>query len=304
MPSEPDSNGKKWYCVIGDNKLGPLSAAQLKELTVSGKLTPDDWVWRDGLPKWVSAKSVKGLFPLAHVEAPPIQSPPVNCPASPDASKREVPGQTSESTKSIRLEVATLRLELDQRRRKMFSKFVFGYTIISVLALFSVIALSLSHGDQSAEPDLGEAGGVVSDLGYIFLAVAANGLAILLNAVHFCSTGMLGRWRRLRRRIFRDAESRADRRDLLRQSRTIFWEALLQRPIGKAATAPARKRPFVDRDAPILMYFLGAMLLLVGILVGSRVEIGVGILLGAGGVLLLVLGRYLSYLANRHLRRD
>ena len=68
-PPEPTANRKttaqqEWY-VRKDSKekLGPFSAAQLKQLAKSGKLSPTDLIWREGLEKWMSATNAKGLFP-------------------------------------------------------------------------------------------------------------------------------------------------------------------------------------------------------------------------------------------------
>jgi hypothetical protein len=51
-----------WYESNGEQK-GPVSAAQLKGLANSGELQPTDMIWKEGAPDWVTAGSVKGLFP-------------------------------------------------------------------------------------------------------------------------------------------------------------------------------------------------------------------------------------------------
>lgn len=53
----------QWY-YSRDNKqkLGPFSAARLKELAASGELLPSDMVMREGSRKWAAAASIKGLF--------------------------------------------------------------------------------------------------------------------------------------------------------------------------------------------------------------------------------------------------
>jgi hypothetical protein len=52
----------QWKFKRGDEEFGPFTSGQLKQLAAGGKLTPDDLVWKDGLPDWVSAQRVKGLF--------------------------------------------------------------------------------------------------------------------------------------------------------------------------------------------------------------------------------------------------
>lgn len=40
----------------------PVSTADLKQLAAAGKLQPADLVWQEGMPGWVPASSIKGLF--------------------------------------------------------------------------------------------------------------------------------------------------------------------------------------------------------------------------------------------------
>jgi hypothetical protein len=58
-----------WWYVVGGSRRGPLSAAGLKRLAEAGRLRPDDLVWRPGLPEWVAADKVRGLFEAAPAAA-------------------------------------------------------------------------------------------------------------------------------------------------------------------------------------------------------------------------------------------
>ena len=53
----------QWYISRGGQRVGPLDAAQLKQMAGNGQLQPTDHVWREGMAEWASAKQVKGLFP-------------------------------------------------------------------------------------------------------------------------------------------------------------------------------------------------------------------------------------------------
>lgn len=53
----------EWYYAKGKQKHGPLSEAQLQELTASGELLPSDMVWKQGMKAWVKAGSLTGFFP-------------------------------------------------------------------------------------------------------------------------------------------------------------------------------------------------------------------------------------------------
>lgn len=63
-----------WYYAHGDKEQGPVTLAQLKGLLSSGKIQPDDLVWKDGLDDWVPSESVPelkaGEAPVAPAPAP------------------------------------------------------------------------------------------------------------------------------------------------------------------------------------------------------------------------------------------
>src|SRR4051794_23964580 len=51
-----------FYTQQGKAAPAPIPAAQLRQLALTGQLQPTDLVWQDGMPNWVPASSVKGLF--------------------------------------------------------------------------------------------------------------------------------------------------------------------------------------------------------------------------------------------------
>lgn len=70
----------QWYYMSAGEQWGPLSPAALKQLAASGQLAPTDYVWREGMPKWIRASKVAGLFsvsmPPPFQPAPPVSSSP------------------------------------------------------------------------------------------------------------------------------------------------------------------------------------------------------------------------------------
>src|SRR4051812_15217347 len=52
----------EWYYTSAGQQNGPVTAAQLKQAAQSGQLTPTDLVWKDGMPDWVPATKLKGIF--------------------------------------------------------------------------------------------------------------------------------------------------------------------------------------------------------------------------------------------------
>jgi hypothetical protein len=51
-----------WYYAQDGVQIGPVSFDELKAAAAAGKVTPNDYVWNDGLPNWVVAHTVAGLF--------------------------------------------------------------------------------------------------------------------------------------------------------------------------------------------------------------------------------------------------
>jgi len=56
---------QEWYYSVDGERSGPVSGAALKELAMAGKLGSDDLIWKDGMPDWVKASRIKGLFPTS-----------------------------------------------------------------------------------------------------------------------------------------------------------------------------------------------------------------------------------------------
>ena len=51
-----------WYYTKNKDREGPVTPAQLKQLASKGWLAPDDLVWKEGMPNWLPARKVRGLF--------------------------------------------------------------------------------------------------------------------------------------------------------------------------------------------------------------------------------------------------
>lgn len=63
-----------WYYTQRNERHGPVSPAKLKSLAAEGWLTPTDLVWKEGMPNWVPAGKVRGLFanPLVRTLTSPV----------------------------------------------------------------------------------------------------------------------------------------------------------------------------------------------------------------------------------------
>ena len=51
-----------FYTVNGQQAATPISDAELKRLATTGQLKPEDLIWKEGMPNWSPASSIKGLF--------------------------------------------------------------------------------------------------------------------------------------------------------------------------------------------------------------------------------------------------
>lgn len=76
----PNASDKIWYVLKGIKKLGPFNNAEMRGLASSGRLVPEDMIWKDGLDGWVKASKLKGVFPvqpqIQEVSPPFIESDP------------------------------------------------------------------------------------------------------------------------------------------------------------------------------------------------------------------------------------
>lgn len=69
-------NDDQWYYTHAGQRFGPVPISTFPALAQSGQLAPADFVWREGMPDWVSASTLGGVFqpvmpPQYH--APPQQ---------------------------------------------------------------------------------------------------------------------------------------------------------------------------------------------------------------------------------------
>lgn len=52
----------EWYIAKGDKKHGPVSNKGLRELALTGRITPETLIWREGLSEWIPASRIENLF--------------------------------------------------------------------------------------------------------------------------------------------------------------------------------------------------------------------------------------------------
>lgn len=63
MPQSAGDANQEWYYTQGPDELGPVSFAALQTLVSGGQLSPQEHVWREGMPGWVQVQQFPGLMP-------------------------------------------------------------------------------------------------------------------------------------------------------------------------------------------------------------------------------------------------
>ncbi|SFL50306.1 protein of unknown function [Lachnospiraceae bacterium KH1T2] len=65
---------QKYYIAIDEKPEGPFDISQMKQLAKVGTLNKNSWVWKEGMPEWVSAESVPDIRTIFsdRAEMPPI----------------------------------------------------------------------------------------------------------------------------------------------------------------------------------------------------------------------------------------
>lgn len=85
---------QQWYLSRQGQRFGPYSWEQLRGFAGSGLVAPEDFAWSDGMPGWVKAAEVEGLFKTT---PPPGQSAPPAPPARPAEAPEEQPRPSASS---------------------------------------------------------------------------------------------------------------------------------------------------------------------------------------------------------------
>jgi len=65
----------QWYVGRNEKRSGPFTPDQLRQLAATGGLKPTDMVWKQGMPQWAAASTIKGLFSIPGVSKPPAVIP-------------------------------------------------------------------------------------------------------------------------------------------------------------------------------------------------------------------------------------
>ncbi|MGG1249884.1 DUF4339 domain-containing protein [Brevibacillus agri] len=76
---------KDWYYRTGDTQFGPVAKEELTLMLGQGKISLDDYVWKQGYETWIKARDAKDLF--GNVAPPPPFIPEVKVPSIPEGRR-------------------------------------------------------------------------------------------------------------------------------------------------------------------------------------------------------------------------
>lgn len=68
-------SSRVWYWCNGEDRHGPATPQELRELVRQGRITSASLLWKQGLPQWTPATSLRGLFPEAGPAIPETCNP-------------------------------------------------------------------------------------------------------------------------------------------------------------------------------------------------------------------------------------
>lgn len=126
-------NNQEWYYANGDQKHGPISSAELKQLATSGKLAPSNLIWKSGWTEWKRADRLKGLFPPGRsVNAPPVP---------PHGSQPEAFRVATETADQVSQKLWFLDLKFDHFATPKLIGFIFAATLICLVLLAAGIVV-------------------------------------------------------------------------------------------------------------------------------------------------------------------
>ncbi len=136
--------GQQWYWMQGEQKLGPIETAGLKELVRNGQLRPTDLIWREGLPNWVHASQARGLFPD---RSPVAAARPARTRTSPQPV---LPAETVPPP----LPPALTQPVGGRRIRRVWVVWALGGGLAAVCAVVALGVLLMSRGGGPSEKDI------------------------------------------------------------------------------------------------------------------------------------------------------
>lgn len=129
-----------------DDRTGPTSSSKLLELAKTGKLRPDDLIWKEGMKEWTPAgnapKLLAAMSAAASATPPQAVSPPPAAPATPPHAV---------SPPSAHVSATSTQMPDDKKKRMGCGKIVL--IVVGALVVLAVIRGMVGEEDRSSDRD-------------------------------------------------------------------------------------------------------------------------------------------------------
>lgn len=66
----------RWYVLVDGQQTGPFGLADMRDRVRAGSVTPQTWVWADGMAEWRRAQHVPALVPPPTLDVDGWPAPP------------------------------------------------------------------------------------------------------------------------------------------------------------------------------------------------------------------------------------
>lgn len=191
-PSDAGSGTKTlWYYTQDMQECGPVSFSELQQLAVSGRLTPEDLVWSEGMPDWALASTIPELLPSpagAEQFALAAQPEPERAePSGPVSGESATPGVAPFAVACIALGLVGLLCPLGGIVAAVLGAWMTMAMLLIAALLFAILAVVFGHTAlmqiRSSDGVLMGTGMATSGLvmGYLVLvALIVVGLVLLI----------------------------------------------------------------------------------------------------------------------------
>jgi uncharacterized RDD family membrane protein YckC len=151
----------QWHVGRGGQSTGPYSTEQLREMAATGRISPGDLVWKEGMAEWADCATVQGLFPATRTAE--------NSPGGPDWNPYQPP--TIDVTTASSGETGSGRMvyaEFMPRLGALILDSIFIALLTIIPGLVIVFGCMMVFGQESG-PAIGS---VISQLFSFFAQVA------------------------------------------------------------------------------------------------------------------------------------
>lgn len=129
----------EWYVVINGEQKGPFTKEQLHNMVGNDELKPAHLVWSAGMPDWITAKEVSGLF--ENLSTPPPPPPPIQSSPPPPPLKSSTQSSAHQE-KALNSYQSVDRREPPSPAPKKNNTLVIILAVVGVVVIFTGVLIA------------------------------------------------------------------------------------------------------------------------------------------------------------------